>query len=136
MANILIVDDEENVSEAMKDLLKAGGYKVDAAKNCDDALKKIEKQNFDLILLDIMMPGMPVKEFVSKLADNPKTAKMKIVYVSAMSLAGEKSDGKNYVIDPISLRFNEIDKRLAVGFLKKPFSNERLLNVVAGALSK
>ena len=55
---VLIVDDNPEIREIIHILLSGEGYELDEAKNGDEALAKTEKDAFDLIILDIMMPGM------------------------------------------------------------------------------
>jgi CheY-like chemotaxis protein len=55
---LLIVDDEENIRFLFKEELEEEGYEVDVASNGLDALEKIKNASFDLVILDIKMPGM------------------------------------------------------------------------------
>jgi CheY-like chemotaxis protein len=57
-AKILVVDDERVIRDLVKRVLAEEGYKVDTVDNAADALKKIEGKRYNLILLDIKMPGM------------------------------------------------------------------------------
>lgn len=56
-ANILLVDDEANILEALRGILTDEGYGVTAADNGDDALRLLQENAFDLVLLDIWLPG-------------------------------------------------------------------------------
>lgn len=55
---ILIVDDEENIRILFKEELEEEGYKIDVASNGYEALEKVKEAPFDLVVLDIKMPGM------------------------------------------------------------------------------
>jgi len=55
---ILVVDDEENIRILFKEELEDEGYTVDVAANGEEAIAKVKKNHFDLIVLDIKMPGM------------------------------------------------------------------------------
>ena len=57
-ANILLVEDEENLHEALKLNLEMEGYSVTSAFDGNKALKAVEQEYFDLIILDIMLPGI------------------------------------------------------------------------------
>ena len=57
-ASILLVEDEENLQEALKLNLELEGYEVTAADNGTTALKAVKNEYFDLIILDIMLPEM------------------------------------------------------------------------------
>ena len=66
-ASILVVDDEENLHEALRLNLELEGYEVTSAYDGNEALKKIGNEYFDLIIMDIMMPevdGISVTETV------------------------------------------------------------------------
>lgn len=66
MKTIMIVDDDPDIRKTVKTVLEKHKYKVSTAVNADDCLKKLKKAKPDLILLDIMMPGMSVKDLLKK----------------------------------------------------------------------
>ena len=107
----MVVDDEPDVNATVKTVLENAGYKVISAINGDDCLKKLKKDKPDLILMDIMMPGTPVKQVVEKIKG------IKIAYLSVVRLnEAEKEDlFKNKNI---------------VGFLQKPFDVDTLVKNV------
>ena len=57
-AKILLVDDEVTFTENMAKLLNARGYRVTTANSGDEAIRMLEKENFDVVVLDLKMPGM------------------------------------------------------------------------------
>ena len=57
-SHILIVDDDDKIRELLKDFLISNNFLVSTAINGEDAIKKIELINFDILILDIMMPGI------------------------------------------------------------------------------
>ena len=57
-AKILLVDDEFTFTENMAKLLNARGYRVTTANSGDEAIRMLEKENFDVVVLDLKMPGM------------------------------------------------------------------------------
>ncbi|MCX6773053.1 MAG: response regulator [Candidatus Micrarchaeota archaeon] len=75
---IMVVDDEPDIRDTVKTVLVKNGYKVITAVNGDDCLEKLKKAKPDLILMDIMMPGTPVKDVV------PKIKGTKIAYLSVV----------------------------------------------------
>jgi CheY-like chemotaxis protein len=108
---ILVVDDEEDIRKSVKTILEKNGYEVATANSGDDALKKVSKIKPDLILLDIMMPGTPVREVV------PKLKAFKIVYFSVVRVSeAEKED---------LMKQSNI-----VGFIQKPFDLNDLIKKV------
>jgi len=111
MKTIMIVDDEPDNVKTVKTVLEKEGYKIITAVNGDDCLKKLEKQKPDLILMDIMMPGTPVKEVVQKIKG------IKIAYLSVVRISeAEKEE---------LLKSSNI-----VGYLQKPFDIDDLIRDV------
>ena len=108
---ILVVDDEPDNITTVKAVMEKGGYEVVTAKSADEALKVWKKENPDLILMDIMMPGTPVKDVIPKLKDT------KIVYLSVVRTSeAEKED--------------LMKSKNIVGFIQKPFDINDLLTQV------
>ena len=100
---IMVVDDEADIRSSVKTILEKEGYEVITAVNGDDFLKKLEKGKPDLILLDIMMPGTPVREIVKKIKD------VKISYLSVVRTSEaekEKLLGQNNIVDFIQKPFD------------------------------
>ncbi len=109
---ILIVDDViENIQVAMN-ILKEDGYDFSYAKNGEDALKLVRQSRFDLILLDIMMPGIDGFEVARRIKEDPRLAEIPIIFVTA------KVD-----IDSLTQGF-EVG---GVDYITKPFHAEELL---------
>ena len=67
MAKILIVEDEKNISKLIQDTLSLANYETDCSFDGEEALEKIKKHKYDLILLDIMLPKLSGFEVVEKL---------------------------------------------------------------------
>ena len=109
MAKILIVDDEMDIAELISDVLVDEGYETVIRNDGLSAIETIKKENFDLIILDIMMPGMSGVEVCNKVRENVSSP---IIFVSA----------KNQIIDKI-LGF-EIG---ADDYITKPFIVEELV---------
>lgn len=82
MARILIVEDEKSLSDAYELILKKAGYHTDAAFNGEEALAAFDKQDFDLVLLDLRMPKMDGVEFLKRLAPIKKHPKTQIIVFS------------------------------------------------------
>jgi len=109
---IMIVDDEKDIRDSVKTLLESKGYKVITAVDGSDCLKKLEGTKVDLVLMDIIMPGIPVKEVIPKI-------KTKVIYVSVVGTSeAEKSEllSSNNVVDYIQKPF---DAKLLVKRIKK-----------------
>ena len=118
---ILIVDDEPDVVVPIQFLMEQQGYKVMIAGRGEDALDLIYRYNPDLVLLDIMLPGIDGFEVCDIIRLNPKYRKIKIIFLTALG------------------REEEIAKGLALGadaYITKPYSNAELVATVKGLLEK
>ena len=69
---ILVVDDEEDILELVRYNLAKEGYHVAGALTGEDALQKARSESFDLIVLDLMLPGIDGLEVTKKLKNSPK----------------------------------------------------------------
>jgi CheY-like chemotaxis protein len=79
MSRILIVDDEPDIVMIAKHVLEKAGHETGEARNGRECLKKLEKEKFDLILLDVMMPGDNGWEVCRKIKADEKTKGIPIV---------------------------------------------------------
>lgn len=110
MFNILVVDDDKNTRRLMKVVIEEAGYTVYAAADGEEALTFLGEQHIDLILLDVMMPGMDGYEFTKTLraSDN----ELPIIMVSAKQLPEDIKKGFRVGIDD---------------YMTKPVDEEELL---------
>jgi CheY-like chemotaxis protein len=92
-ARILIVDDERQNRQLLEVLLLAEGYELDTAGSAEEALAAVRRQRPDLILLDIMMPGMDGYQVVARLKADPHTASIPVVMLSALDDRSSRSHG-------------------------------------------
>ncbi|HEY7322943.1 MAG TPA: response regulator [Candidatus Binatia bacterium] len=92
-AKVLIVDDAIDIAEVLADLLEAHGYKICTAATGPDALTKIEREQPDLVLLDVMMPGMSGYEVCRKIRENPSTVFLPVVMLTGMDANVERIKG-------------------------------------------
>jgi two-component system alkaline phosphatase synthesis response regulator PhoP len=109
MANekILVVDDEEDVLELVRYNLDKNGYRIEAATTGEDAIKKARTKLPDLIILDLMLPGIDGLEVCRKLKSDSKTQNIPIIMLTAK---GEETDivtglelgADDYVTKPFS----------------------------------
>ncbi|MCY2926492.1 MAG: response regulator transcription factor [Planctomycetota bacterium] len=106
---IVIVEDERDMADLVATRLRREGYKVDVAHDGVDALALLRSEPLpDLAVLDIMLPGMPGTEIAAKLRDDPRTASMPIIMLTAKSeesdiVVGLKFGADDYVTKPFSL---------------------------------
>jgi adenylate cyclase len=92
-ARILVVDDTPSNVKLLADILQARGYAVVTAVNGAEALARSERDAPDLVLLDVMMPGMSGYEVCRKLRDNPATAMLPVIMVTALDPGQERVKG-------------------------------------------
>jgi len=80
---ILIVDDEPNIVLPLQFLMEQNEYQVDVASSGEEAIEKLMQFGPDLILLDIMLPGIDGYEVCEIIRLNPKWKKIKIIFLTA-----------------------------------------------------
>ena len=107
-ARILVVDDEQDLLEILKFNLETEGYEVVTATSAEDALQ-LDIASFDLLLLDVMMGGMSGFAMARQLKDNPATAQVPIIFLTARDTENDTVTGFNlgaddYISKPFSLR--------------------------------
>jgi adenylate cyclase len=90
---ILVVDDMPVNVKLLADLLTVKGYTVVTAASGPEALVKVEKEQPGLVLLDVMMPGMSGYDVCRKIRENPATAMLPVVMVTALDPAQERVKG-------------------------------------------
>jgi sigma-B regulation protein RsbU (phosphoserine phosphatase) len=110
--SILIVDDLSKNLQVLGGLLQNKGMAVEFAMDGTSALKWLEKRNFDLVLLDIMMPGMDGYELCALIKNNPAISEIPIIFITA------KTDSESII------RGFEAG---AVDYITKPFIQSELL---------
>ena len=108
---ILVVDDEPSLRELLKAILENEGYEIITANDGKEALKQLEKESPDLILMDMMMPGMSGREVCEKIRANPKTNKQKIVFLTVVKFSemGLETLKGMSVLDYITKPFDNTD---------------------------
>ena len=92
-AKILVVDDSADQVEILADLLQANGYAVCTAATGPEALAQIEREQPDLVLLDVMMPGMTGYEVCRKIREDPATVFLPVVMLTAVDANVERING-------------------------------------------
>jgi adenylate cyclase len=90
---ILVVDDTPHNVKLLADLLSAKGYEVSTASSGEQALESIARQPPDLVLLDIMMPGINGYEVCRQLRENPATALLPVVLATSLDPNQERVKG-------------------------------------------
>jgi phosphate regulon transcriptional regulator PhoB len=112
MANIqkiLVVDDEPDIVELISYNLGKEGFKVSTALDGEDALNKIRKEQFNLIILDLMLPRLQGMELCRILRNDPKTESLPIIMLTAKGeevdrILGLEMGADDYITKPFSPR--------------------------------
>ena len=104
---ILIVDDEEDVLELVRYNLDKNGYTVETAATGEEALAKVRTQTPDLMILDLMLPGVDGLEVCKQLKADPKTQNIPIIMLTAKGeeadiVTGLEMGADDYVTKPFS----------------------------------
>ena len=105
---ILLVDDNYTNIELLKNILEKDGYEIAFASNGEQALKLATKLNPNLILLDIMMPGIDGFEVCQRLKENKMTRGIPVIFISAKSkhediVKGFEIGGTDYITKPFNI---------------------------------
>mgnify|MGYP001385601444 FL=1 len=117
-AHIMVVDDDDGIRNLVKKYLNENNFLVSTANNAEDAEEKIKVIKFDLIVLDIMMPGESGLDFISKNKDKYNTP---IILLTAKGEASERVEGLEVGADD---------------YLPKPFEPKELTLRIRNILNK
>lgn len=115
MGTVLIVEDTPSEMELISHYLQEGGYMVISAVTAKEAMSKAIEQRPDVILTDVVMPGMSGFELCRSLRKHPATEKVPIVICSSKNLEIDRLWGM---------------KQGADAYITKPFTREQLIRVV------
>jgi DNA-binding NtrC family response regulator len=117
--SVLVVDDEEIMRDVLETILSGAGYKVDLARTGEDALEAYGRKPYDVVLMDVSMPGMgglsALEEFLKM--DDEAVVLMITAYATFDTAISAWEKG-------------------AFGIIRKPFQNEQILNLVAKGVKK
>ena len=118
IAHILVVDDDDGIRSLVKKYLNENNFLVNTANSAEEALEKIKIAKFDLIILDIMMPGKSGLEFIE---ENKKKLENPIILLTAKGEANERVEGLETGADD---------------YLPKPFEPKELILRIHNILKK
>ena len=108
-AKILAVDDDRAMLELLQEFLSEAGYEVLMAESGEEAIKKAREENPDIILLDIVMPGMDGLEVKEYLGKNFSTSRIPVIFLTARQETEDKIKGfdagaYDYITKPVALK--------------------------------
>lgn len=116
MKKIMIVDDHQDIIEVLKKIVTKLGYDSNQAIDGKQFLTKVEKYKPDLVLLDVMMPGLTTKDILKKLKEK-KLSKLKIILITVVRFSDEE---KNTLIRNSNI----------VDYVTKPFNVKELMGII------
>lgn len=119
MKRILVVDDEDIIRMLICDTLEDLGYEIYEAEDGEEALKKLNQQMYDLVILDYMMPNLSGIEVIERLQEDIK----KSLPILMLTAKAQEADRKTVL------------EKGADYFMSKPFSPVDLINVVEEILN-
>jgi CheY-like chemotaxis protein len=117
---IMIVDDDENIRNLLKDFFEEQNYYTQIASSSFDAIQLMNNEYPDLILLDIMMPGMNGIEFAKVLKNKQDTRRIPIYFITAISDTEEN--------------MQQAYETGVEGYIKKPFKLSELIEMIQVSL--
>jgi CheY-like chemotaxis protein len=105
---ILVVDDDPRLLHVVAMYLSIEGYEVDTAGNGEEGLRLLEQRRPDLVILDIMMPGIDGLEACRRIKSNPETRSIPVVLFTALSRTDDVENGRaaganRFINKPFSL---------------------------------
>ena len=112
---ILVVDDDENILNLEKTILEQKGFDVTGAAGGSEALKLLAEKDFDLVLLDVMMPEVDGFTVCRRIKDDPRLKDIPVIFLTARGGGEALAEGF---------------ESGAVMYINKPFTANKLLTIV------
>lgn len=119
----MIVDDEPDVLLSVEQILDANNYRAIKAKDGNECLDKLKEEIPDVILLDIMMPGLTSKEILWTIEKDRRLAKIKIIFLTAVHLLEAEEE-------------RLLVSKQVVDFIEKPFTIREMLDAIEKAIKE
>ena len=109
MSRILVVEDDRDIADLIRHYLTKAGHHVDVVDSGTEAVRRVREQAPDVLILDLMLPGMSGLEVCRALRGDPETARLPIIMVTARAQEGDRvlgleSGADDYVTKPFSTR--------------------------------
>ena len=120
-AQLLLVDDEPGLREAVKEYLQESGFRVQTASNAREGWDWMQENTPDLVISDIMMPQVDGYQFLKQLRDDPRFQALPVVFLTAKGMRGDRIQGYKASVD---------------AYLPKPFDPDELVAIVENLLAR
>lgn len=118
---LLLVDDEPGVREAVKDYLQESGFTVQVSSNAREGWEWMQQNTPDLVISDVMMPGVDGYQFLKQLREDPRFHALPVVFLTAKGMTGDRIQGYQARCD---------------AYLPKPFDPDELVAIVENLLDR
>jgi DNA-binding response OmpR family regulator len=123
MAKILVAEDEKQIADMISFKLTNGGHQVVRAQDGEQAISLAARESPELILLDVMMPGLNGYEVLRRLKGNPALRSVPVIMVTAKGherdvLSGLRGGAVDYIVKPFSLK--ELAARVELALRREP----------------
>jgi DNA-binding NarL/FixJ family response regulator len=118
---LLLVDDEPGLRDAVQAFLEDSGFTVEAAPNAKAGWELLEKRVPELVISDIMMPQVDGYQFLKQMREDPRFAKLPVVFLTARGMTKDRIQGYKSGVD---------------AYLSKPFDPDELVAIVTNILGR
>jgi DNA-binding NarL/FixJ family response regulator len=118
---LLLVDDEPGLRDAVQAFLEDSGFTVESAPNAKVGWELLEKRLPDLVISDIMMPQVDGHQFLKQMREDPRFAKLPVVFLTARGMTKDRIQGYKSGVD---------------AYLSKPFDPDELVAIVTNILGR
>ncbi len=118
---VMVVDDEPDVLLSVAQILESNNYRTIKAKDGYECLECLKEVTPDVLLLDIMMPGLTSKEILEMIAKESSLSQVKIIFLTAVHSQEAEEGGL-------------LASRQVVDFIEKPFTVRRMLDAIEKAM--
>ena len=112
MPEVLICDDDEAIRTLLERVLLRAGLAVDLASDGEEAVRKIERRDYSLLVLDWMMPRMSGWDVVARLKNTPRRPPVLVLTANQV------------------MRFEDLDESVVLAVMRKPFELDMLVTIV------
>lgn len=119
--HVLLIEDEPNIIEAISFILSRDGWKVDTHSNGQTAMDAVREKQPDMVILDVMLPGMSGYDILKTLRAEPATAELPVLMLTARGQTKDREMAEKIGADR---------------FMTKPFSNAEVLEAVRALVSE
>jgi len=106
MAHILIIDDSPTDTNLVKGMLEQQGYQTSEASNGEEGIQKVKETQPNLVIMDVVMPGLNGFQATRKITKNPDTSSIPVLIVSSKNMESDRAWGlmqgaKDFLVKPI-----------------------------------